>query len=98
VQILGSSLHPTPIADEDIAAVRRVTDSHMKIEPCEFSAGELVTVETGAFAGQTGRITRTKGARRLVVSLDLKILSRTVSVELDADTVTRAAEKTPQAA
>ena len=97
VQILGSSLHPTPIADEDIAAVRRVTESQMNIEPCDYQVGELVTVETGAFAGVTGRIVRTKGARRLVVSLDLKILHVAVSVELDTDTVTRA-DTTPKAA
>lgn len=99
VQILSSSLHPTPIADEDIAAVRRLIDSKMTLEPCDYQVGELVTVESGALAGQTGRIVRTKGAQRLVVLLDLKIMSRAVSVELDADTVTRGTnDTTPKAA
>ena len=88
VSVLGSNLHPTAIADAEIAAVRQVANTHMNIEPCAYTVGERVTVETGSLAGVSGVIQRTKGARRLVVSVD--ILGRAVSVELDADTVTSA--------
>lgn len=83
------------VLDSELETVQRLTNSLMNIQPCSFAVGETVTVQNGALAGATGTITRTKGARRLVVSLTL--LNRAVSVELDADTVVRA-ENTAAAA
>ena len=71
----------------ELETIHILMSSLKKIQPCEFHAGERVTVQTGALSGASGVITRTKGARRLVVTLSL--LNRAVSVELDADTVTR---------
>ena len=97
VQILSSSLQPTPIPDEEINAVRRLMDSPaMKLQPCDYTVGELVTVESGALAGQSGIVTRTKGTTRLVVNVVM--LGRAVSVELDSDTVTRGTQDNKAAA
>ena len=76
------------VLNEELETIKTLTHSLKQIQPCAFAAGERVTVESGALTGASGVVTRTKGARRLVVTLTL--LNRAVSVELDADTVVKA--------
>jgi transcriptional antiterminator NusG len=85
IQMLPSSHKPTPIDESELEAVAMVVASKQRATPCEFTAGELVTIDSGPLAGVSGVVTRTKGALRVVVSLEL--LRRSIAVELDADTL-----------
>jgi transcription antitermination factor NusG len=85
IQILPNSFNPAPIDEKEIEAVRLVVASKLHTAPCSFEAGELVTIESGPLAGVKGVITKTKGALRVVVSVEL--LRRSIAVELDADTL-----------
>jgi len=89
IQMLPNSFNPEPIADAEIENVRLVVASKLHATACPFVLGERVTVESGALAGVSGVIVRTRGTLRVVVSIE--ILQRSVSVELDADTVVKAA-------
>ena len=88
VGALGNNYNPTAIAADEITAIRRLVQLSKNIEPCAFTPGQRVRVETGAFSGLTGVVTRTKGARRLVCNVEM--LGRAVSVELDAGAVVSA--------
>lgn len=89
IQILPNSFNPMPIADQEIENVRLVMESKASITPCLFQAGEEVTIDSGPLAGVKGKIIKTRGALRVVVSIEL--LRRSISVELDANTVIKTA-------
>lgn len=86
--VLGSDPYsPEPIDDAEISTLRRLVDATGSARPCAYVAGERVRVESGPMAGCEGEIVRTKGAARLVVRMT--IFNAAVSVEIDADTVSR---------
>jgi transcription antitermination factor NusG len=87
VQILGCNSDPQSIPDEQIEAVRRVGLSMAEASPSPYVVGEAVTIDHGPLAGVTGVIKRVRGTVRLVVQIEL--LGRGVSVEIDADTVAK---------
>lgn len=87
IQILPSSHKPQPVDDDDIENVRRVVASKLHAAPCEYVAGELVTIDSGPLAGLSGVVQRTKGSFTVVVSVE--ILHRSVRVELPSDTLVR---------
>jgi transcription antitermination factor NusG len=87
VQLLGSNLKPLPIPEDQIDAVRRVCLSTVEASPCPYEVGADITIASGPLAGVKGIIRRIKGATRLVVAIE--ILRRAISVEIDADTVTK---------
>jgi transcription antitermination factor NusG len=89
VQILPNSYNPVPVTAAEIDTVRRLQDSPLRPTPCDYVAGELVTIDSGPLAGVSGVIQKIKGAQRLVVRIEL--LRRAVSVEIDAETVVRKA-------
>lgn len=82
VDILGFPNEPSAIPDDEISQFRRVVSSQSRIEPCAYVAGEAIAIESGPLAGVTGVVTRTRGALRVVVAIEL--LNRAVSVEVDA--------------
>jgi transcription antitermination factor NusG len=82
VRLLPSSLQPGAIDAAQIESVRRVCESRLPLLPCPYVAGDTVTVDSGALAGLTGVIQRTRGTARIVVRVE--ILHRAVSVEIDA--------------
>lgn len=90
VQILPDSLNPLAVSDAEIATVKRVMDAKVSAIPCDFTAGETVTIDNGPLAGVSGVVVKTKGSMRVVVSVE--ILRRAVSVELDAGTLLKKAE------
>jgi transcription antitermination factor NusG len=96
VQLLPNSFKPTPIDEREIENVRLVMASRLASTPCEFAAGELVTIDSGPLAGVSGVVKKTKGALRVVVSVE--ILRRSVAIELDADTLLKTPLKGPVAA
>lgn len=89
VQILPTSLNPLAIDDAEMDAVRRIMAAKVAVAPCEYVAGELVTIDDGPLAGVSGVVVRTRGALRVVVSVE--ILRRAVSVEIDAGTLIKKA-------
>lgn len=87
---LPSNELPAIVPIEQIEDIGRVLLSRMDAKPCEFVAGDKITVDTGPLAGVSGVVVRSKSSPdqyRLVVQVE--ILRRAVSVELDAATVKR---------
>ena len=82
VQILPTSLDPTPIRDEEIDQVKRVSETGLPTLCCPYVAGEKVTIESGPLAGVSGVVVRTEGHDSIVVGVEM--LGRAVRVRLDA--------------
>jgi transcription antitermination factor NusG len=99
MSVLGAGKSPTPIDENELSAVRHVTDLKARVQPHPYlAAGETVQVDDGPLAGLTGIILRTKGSDLLVVSVSL--LMRSVSVEIDrryVKPIRRWTEKAPVA-
>ena len=97
VQIIGLGSHGSGGCAIDPATIEnlmRATADPSRVEPAEYPAqgfarGELVTITRGPLAGLRGTIERTKGARRLIVAVD--ILARACAVELRERDVLKAA-------
>jgi len=87
VQILPTSLCPIPISDAEIANLKLVLASQVPVLPCAYVAGDTVLIDSGALAGVSGVVVRTKGSTRLVVSVPM--LMSAVNVELEASTVAK---------
>ena len=76
-----------PIADSEILALQQIVNSGVGAEPYSFlEVGLAVRLLDGPLCGLEGILTELKGRQRLVVSINL--LSRSVSVEVDASWVT----------
>lgn len=93
VQIIGLR-EGCAIDPATIDNLMRATADPSRVEPVEYPAqgfarGELVTITRGPLAGLRGTIERTKGARRLIVAVD--ILARACAVELRERDVLKAA-------
>jgi transcriptional antiterminator NusG len=83
VCIVGLGKVPVPITDEEIAAVRSITRSHLPAQPWPFlQIGKRVRIESGPLRGLEGIILSFKSNCRLVVSVNL--LQRSVAVEIDS--------------
>jgi transcription antitermination factor NusG len=83
VNIVGVQHQPLPIADEEIAAVRKMIMSRAAVEPWPFTrVGQLVKIRSGSLAGVEGILLMIKDSCRLVISIS--ILGRSVAVEIDA--------------
>jgi transcription antitermination factor NusG len=91
MNLLPDDFKPMPISDRELENVRLVVASKLESTPCDFHAGESVTIESGALTGVTGVVIKTKGSLRVVVSVEM--LRRNISIELDAATLLKAAVK-----
>ncbi len=89
IQFLPNSFDPMPIPAAELESVRLAVEAKLLAAPCDFVAGELVTVDSGPMAGVTGVVVRTKGTLRVVISVEL--LRRSIAVELDAGTLLKKA-------
>jgi transcription antitermination factor NusG len=86
LNIVGTGRQPVAVAPSEIESVQRVIDSRLAREPYSFiQAGRRVRIETGSLAGVTGILIEVKRAARLVLSVSL--LQRSISVEIDRDSV-----------
>jgi transcription antitermination factor NusG len=90
IDVLPSRMRPERIGEDEISNVRRATESRLAALPCPYVAGDAVVVERGPLAGVTGIVSRTRGATRIVVGIE--ILRRAVSVEIDAGDLKAAAK------
>src|SRR6266568_1113967 len=87
--IVGFARTPSPVPDEEIAAIQAMVQSGRRIEPWpHLRAGERVRIEEGCLEGVRGVLVREKDCWRVVVSVEL--LQRSVAVEIDREAVTRA--------
>lgn len=86
VGLVKSGGSPAIVPEHQIAAVRRLLEQPSNVEPHEYlHAGDRVMVISGPLQGIEGMLLRTKGAFRLVVSMEL--LGRAASVEVSISCV-----------
>ena len=86
VGIVGFGKQPTPVDAEEIRSLALLARSGELAHPHDFlHRGDLVRITAGPLSGLTGILEESKGASRLVLSVTL--LQRSVSVEVDLDSV-----------
>jgi transcription antitermination factor NusG len=84
LMIAGAGRHPLPVAEHELAAVRRVLEQGWPLEPWQFvEAGDRVVIERGALRGLEGILVEKRGDCRLILSVTL--LQRSVAVAIDRD-------------
>lgn len=82
VHIVGSGPAPTPVPDEEIAAVRAVVNANLGTERWPFlEVGQRVRITSGPLAGVEGILANVKNGHRLVVSISL--LQRSVAAVIE---------------
>lgn len=96
VRIVGSGGNPEPIPADQVFAVRKVADyaaqlsKQVEIAPtAAYEVGEPITVTRGSLAGVRGQVVYLKNRTMLMVQVDM--LGRSCSVELDAGWIAKAA-------
>lgn len=88
ISILGVGNMLTPVAPEEIDAIRRTVASGLPVEPYRLlQPGEPVRVKKGPLAGIVGVVVNYKGKCRLVITVKA-LNDRSVSVELDRSAIT----------
>lgn len=85
VQLLPNSHNPSPLAPSEIENLKLIVESKATAGPCQYVAGESVMIESGALAGVSGVVVRTRGSFHVVVNVEM--LRRSIRVELDAETL-----------
>jgi transcription antitermination factor NusG len=79
---------PAEIPNSEIAAIRQMVESTLRVEPHPFlNDGDLVKIKAGPLAGLEGVVSRKKDALRLVLSI--QILGQSAAVEIDGCVVER---------
>jgi transcription antitermination factor NusG len=77
---------PAPIAEEEISAIQKVTQSGLAAMPWPFlRVGQHVVVRKGPLAGMEGILLSQPNRYRIVISISL--LQRSIATEIDADMV-----------
>lgn len=85
--IISFSGVPHPIADAEVSRVKALVNNGKNPQPWPYlKAGQRVLIGTGPLSGVEGILVHIKNEYRLVASVTL--LQRSVSVEIDADSVT----------
>jgi len=78
----GSGVTPSPIADDEIEALRKILISGKEVGPHPYlSAGNSVQIVSGPLAGLRGIVQRTKSGNRFVLSVET--IRQSIAVELD---------------
>jgi transcription antitermination factor NusG len=86
VTLVGPQGRPSPIADEELTAVRVCLARRVRMEPHPYLAvGQRVRINQGLLEEVEGILVRKKGQFRLVLSVNL--IARSVAVEVDANDV-----------
>lgn len=80
--IVGIGKCAVPVADREIAAIQRLVESGLPVEPWPFfKSGQFVYIHRGPLAGVEGIVISSKNRSRLVVSVEM--LQRSVTVEIE---------------
>ena len=85
IRIVGNGRTPIPLPDHEIAALKRIVEYGVEVEPCDFKTGDIVTIVCGPLRGVRGSVFSWKGKHRLVVSVEL--LQRSVWVTVESEWV-----------
>jgi transcription antitermination factor NusG len=89
--IVESAGQACPIPEQEIEAIRAITQSDVRFEPHPFlKTGEYVRIRTGPLAGISGIFVKPKNKYRVVVSIEL--LRKAVAIEVDTGNVDKLAE------
>lgn len=81
-RLVGFNGNPTPLRDEEIAALRGGLERSLRAEPHPFlTVGRRVRVKNGPLAGLEGILSKRKNRARLVASVEL--IQRAMAVEID---------------
>jgi transcription antitermination factor NusG len=84
--IVSFARNPVPLAEDELAAVNRITGSGCAVAPHPpLAVGSYVRIRQGPLSGLGGYLERVKGRCQLVVGVSL--LQRAVSVEIEPDWV-----------
>jgi transcription antitermination factor NusG len=82
--IVGIGKCAVPVADGEMAAIQRIVESGLPVEPWPFlKVGQFVYINRGPLAGVEGIVIASKNRSRLVVSVEM--LRRSVTVEIESD-------------
>lgn len=86
VRIVGDGRRAVPVPADEIAAVQRIVDAGLAVEPWPFlQTGQCVRIGVGPLRGTEGVVVGSRNSQRVVVSISL--LRRSVAVEVDAEWV-----------
>ncbi len=79
---VGAGTTPSPVADQEIDALRRIMVSGKDVGPHPYlSAGQRVHIAAGPLAGLSGIIVRTKTGNRFILSVEM--LKQSIAIEID---------------
>jgi transcription antitermination factor NusG len=82
IGLVGSGGEGSPIPNEQIDAVRLLTENELPWSPCPFlKIGQRVRVRGGALEGLEGVLTAVNGNQTLVISVD--VLQRSLAVKVE---------------
>ena len=82
VRVVGAGKSPTPIDDDEIAALQSIVKSELCAHPFPFlQVGQVVRLSAGPLCGLQGILLARKDAHRLIVSVNL--LQRSVAVQIE---------------
>jgi transcription antitermination factor NusG len=83
VRLVGFNGQPTPLADDEVEAMRNGLGEGVLAEPCPYlQVGRRVRIKSGALRGLEGVLLKKKHGYRFVLSLEL--IQRSIAVEVDA--------------
>lgn len=81
-QIVSINGYPTPVDEQEIAAIQAVTRAGIPAQPWPFlKEGRRIRITDGPLRGLEGPVEKCKGAFRLIVGISL--LQRALSVEVE---------------
>jgi len=87
---------PAAIPEDEIAGIRRMVESPLRVEPHPFlGEGDLVRITAGPLAGLEGIVVRKKDGFRLILSVTM--LGRSAAVEIEASMIERRTSPRPVA-
>lgn len=83
VRLVGFNGQPSPLADDEIEAMRNGLGGGIWAEPCPYlQVGRRVRIKSGVLGGLEGVLLKKKHGYRFVLSLTL--IQRSIAVEVDA--------------
>ncbi len=94
VHIVGCGKTMIPVPGEEIAAVRRMVDLKLAVQPWPYQPGDTVRLHQGPLAGVEGVVVKLKSCARLIICIHL--LQRAVATEVDLNWVERTNDRLSQ--
>jgi transcription antitermination factor NusG len=97
IQLVGSRGMPIPLTDAEVEQFRVCVSLGLNAEPVPYlQSGDVVRIVDGPFEGWKGRVIRSDGETRFVLSVDM--IMRSVAVKIEASRLERICEANAAAA